>query len=274
MFNCSVMVELGNGASARFWTDSWLPARPILTFAPHLFRAIGRRFLLVSVKEALPSHRWVRHISGAHTAARCCTSTSISGRSWRAFSCSRLCVTASFGDGRWMAHTPRPRCTAHSSSACPPCWEPKSFGKLLHCRRKRHGLQDSADCALCGQEDETVDHLLVSCVFARELWHRLLQSFGWDRFTPALGARLSAWWMDVRRQVPKELRKGFDSAVLLASWRLWKECNSRVFDNAVCSPAQAVRRVFEEAEEWIVGAILGSFAVAGSRTGAIRFLAY
>jgi len=50
--------------------------------------------------------------------------------------------------------------------------------------------------------------------------------------------------------VPKELRTGFDSAVLLVSWRMWKERNSRVFDNAAGSPAQAARRVFEEAEEW------------------------
>jgi hypothetical protein len=33
-------------------------------------------------------------------------------------------------------------------------------------RRWRHGLQDSAECALCSQEDETVDHLLLDCVFA------------------------------------------------------------------------------------------------------------
>lgn len=62
MFNCSVAVLLGDGASARFWTDSWLPAGPIANFAPYLFRAVGRRFLQVSVKEALSDHRWVRHI--------------------------------------------------------------------------------------------------------------------------------------------------------------------------------------------------------------------
>ena len=68
MFSCSVVVELGDGTSARFWTDSWLTAGPIATFAPHLFRAVGRRFLLVSVKDALSGHHWVRHISRAHTA--------------------------------------------------------------------------------------------------------------------------------------------------------------------------------------------------------------
>jgi hypothetical protein len=31
-------------------------------------------------------------------------------------------------------------------------------------RRHRHGLQQNASCALCDQEDETTDHLLLSCV--------------------------------------------------------------------------------------------------------------
>lgn len=68
MFTCSVCLELGDGASARFWTDAWLPAGQIKFFAPHLFRAIGRRFLNVSVKDAIFQHRWVRHITGSHTA--------------------------------------------------------------------------------------------------------------------------------------------------------------------------------------------------------------
>jgi hypothetical protein len=42
-------------------------------------------------------------------------------------------------------------------------------------RRLRHGLQDLAECALYGQEDETVDHLLTSCVYVREPWFRLLR---------------------------------------------------------------------------------------------------
>ena len=41
-------------------------------------------------------------------------------------------------------------------------------------RRMRHGLQDSAACALCNQEDETTDHLFVSCVYNHEVWHRVL----------------------------------------------------------------------------------------------------
>jgi hypothetical protein len=44
--------------------------------------------------------------------------------------------------------------------------------------RWRHGLQDSAECALYSQEDGTVDHLLLDCVFARDLWLSILRPVG------------------------------------------------------------------------------------------------
>ena len=57
--------------------------------------------------------------------------------------------------------------------------------------------------------------------------------------------------MDARRQVPKEPQKGFDSAILLVSWWLWKERNSRVFDNVAYTATQATWKVMEEGDEWI-----------------------
>jgi hypothetical protein len=45
-------------------------------------------------------------------------------------------------------------------------------------RHHRHNLQDDDSCALCGQLAETLDHLLLSCIFSRELWFKLLHSVG------------------------------------------------------------------------------------------------
>jgi hypothetical protein len=33
-------------------------------------------------------------------------------------------------------------------------------------------------CPLCDQEDETMNHLLISCVFTRIFWYMLLRKFG------------------------------------------------------------------------------------------------
>ena len=51
-----------------FWTDAWLPDGAISSFAPNLFKAVGRRRLGRTVKDALTNRRWVRDISGAPTA--------------------------------------------------------------------------------------------------------------------------------------------------------------------------------------------------------------
>jgi len=42
----------------------------------------------------------------------------------------------------------------------------------------RKGLPHPECCPLCDQMDETIDHLLVSCVFTRQFWFRLLRSVG------------------------------------------------------------------------------------------------
>jgi hypothetical protein len=57
--------------------------------------------------------------------------------------------------------------------------------------------------------------------------------------------------MDARCLVPGHLRQGFDSVVLLVSWRLWRERNSRVFDNISITVDQARRVVLDEGDEWI-----------------------
>jgi hypothetical protein len=67
MFQSSVTVVVGDGQSARFWTNSWLPNGPISRFTPHLFAAIGRRRRQKSVRDAISNQSWVHDIQGATT---------------------------------------------------------------------------------------------------------------------------------------------------------------------------------------------------------------
>jgi len=72
--------------------------------------------------------------------------------------------------------------------------------------------------------------------------------------------------MDARCLVPRPMRKGFDAAVLLLSWRLWKERNSCVFNNAHSSVVQAARGVLKEGDQWVAAGFtaLSVFVVAAS----------
>ena len=63
---------MGNDASARFWTDSWLSNGAIYNFASILFQAVGCRRIKRTVKEALTNHQWARDITGAPTVVVLC----------------------------------------------------------------------------------------------------------------------------------------------------------------------------------------------------------
>jgi hypothetical protein len=109
------------------------------------------------------------------------------------------------------------------------------FWLLLHDRlwtmvqRMQHGLQDGDACALCGQEQETARHLAGECVFAREVWFRVLTPIGLAILVPPPGIAFLDWWLLYRVQLETAKRKGFDSLIILGAWCLWKECNQRVF---------------------------------------------
>jgi hypothetical protein len=48
--------------------------------------------------------------------------------------------------------------------------------------------------------------------------------------------------------VPNLFRRGFDSLVLLVSWKLWKERNRRTFDGITKTPAEVLVSIREEGE--------------------------
>jgi hypothetical protein len=51
-------------------------------------------------------------------------------------------------------------------------------------RLARQGLSHPAKCLFCDQEQESIQHLLIGCVFARQFWFSLLQHVGLSSLTP------------------------------------------------------------------------------------------
>jgi hypothetical protein len=51
-------------------------------------------------------------------------------------------------------------------------------------------------CCLCKSDGETIDHLLLHCKIARELWYAIFSRFGLSWVMPSSLANLFAcWWM-------------------------------------------------------------------------------
>jgi hypothetical protein len=97
-------------------------------------------------------------------------------------------------------------------------------------RLAKRGLDHPVQCPLCDQEDETVQHLLISCIFSREVWFRILSMVNLQQFYPTNSDLVfQVWWANLEGKMPAVQRKGINSLVLVAWW-LWKQRNECVFE--------------------------------------------
>src|SRR4051812_27296479 len=80
----------------------------------------------------------------------------------------------------------------------PPCGAAFSCGLLMgrvgtSDRLARRGFPHHDTCPLCDQGEETVNHLLAGCVFAREVWAKVGLIMGMFGLALAQGEDLRAW---------------------------------------------------------------------------------
>jgi hypothetical protein len=77
-------------------------------------------------------------------------------------------------------------------------------------RLARRGMDHPDRCPLCDQQDETVQHILVACVFPRDVWFRTLSRLELQHLTPTSDAAVfQEWWGEAKRNVPKQKKKMF-----------------------------------------------------------------
>jgi hypothetical protein len=123
------------------------------------------------------------------------------------------------------------------------------------CRTADHlarcGLDHPEKCLLCDQDEETIDHLLISSVFARQFWFNLLQQVHIQQLAPQLGATsFMDWWRSAHERSTRLIQKGSNSLVVLGAWMLWKHRNRCVFDGVAPCMAVAMTQAEEERKVW------------------------
>lgn len=123
---------------------------------------------------------------------------------------------------------------------------------MLDCRPlAKRGLPHPTACLLCDQAEESIQHLLVSCVFSRQVWFLILHHLNLDGLAPTLlTTRFSSWWGSALRGVPKELRKRLNSLIILVAWEIWKHRNSCVFEGSSPNHQTLLQNVANEYTVW------------------------
>lgn len=235
MFQASVTVVIGDGRSAKFWTDAWLPDGPICRFAPHLFNAIGKRRRNKTIRDAITNGSWIRDIQGAPVAHVLCDYVvvwaKVQGVVFDDLTSDRF-IWKWTTDGSYTASSAYCAFFTGMSSlrGAKELWKARApakckffFWLLLHERlwtaerRKRRGLQDDDACALCDQEPETARHLSGECVYAREVWYRVLATLGSAALAPQQGTAFMDRWLERRQLLTSVWHVGFDSLVILVA---------------------------------------------------------
>lgn len=102
---------------------------------------------------------------------------------------------------------------------------------------------------LYDQEEDTINHLLVGCVFARQFRFHTLRQVGLQEVSPQPDDTIfHEWWERVIRLCNQEMRKGLNSLIVLGAWILWNHCNRCVFDGVAPNLLETLARVQKTAE--------------------------
>ncbi|CAL5041675.1 unnamed protein product [Urochloa decumbens] len=267
-FAISVLAILGNGMRIKFWEDNWMDGTSIQHLAPNLVRLVPAHFRANrTVAQALMEQRWTRDITNTLNPRAIQELDLI----WDIVQGAVLQDREDQFIWRWSTngqYSAQSAYRALQSGSIPihgvnliwNSWAPLKVKMFLWLavhrrhwtaeRRIRHGLQSHTNCLLCDQELETIEHILVRCSYAQQIWWLILQHLGFVVLIPGNGS-IQEWWHQLRNQLLSHKRKGFDSLFALITWQLWKERNARLFRDAVSTPLQLLGRIKREGDDWI-----------------------
>ncbi|GJN31673.1 hypothetical protein PR202_gn00025 [Eleusine coracana subsp. coracana] len=261
MFNISVHVKVGDGSKAHKCID----CSSIEFLAPIVYNAIGKKIRKKrTVLEALQHDQWITDIQGSLLASGLQQYFHLYDKIqniqllsfvpdkfvWRWSNSEQYLASSAyrtFFTGLCEIPGAKQLSKAMAQQRCKffvwlalldRCWT----SERLH----RHNMRDDDVCAFCAQERESIQHLLLTCVFSRQVWSHLLSPLRLVYLMPTEESNMVDWWTTTRKLIHKDKRKGFDTLVILSWWLLWKERNSLVFNNSYKQPSSLVSYIQEE----------------------------
>ena len=275
-FAVAITSEVGNGKNTCFWTDRCLDGKSIQQSFPNLFGAVAARARKRKVTDTLHNRRWIFDIKGALTVqvlieyihlwqrlSNVVLQPEVEDTHIWQFSTGGQYTTKSAYEALFIGST--------QFGAWERIWKSWAPGKCKfflwtaahkRCwtadRLARKGLEHPAACPLCNQAQETIDHLLVSCVFARQLWFNLLLRFGLQELAPNLeDEKFDDWWATASRRVTGLVLKGLNSIIILGAWNLWNHRNRCVFDGASPSISNIISSTCVDMHQWSMAGAKG-----------------
>jgi hypothetical protein len=282
LFSVAMQTEIGDGTNTLFWSDRWLHGQRIADLAPRLLATVPkRRINNRTVCEALTAGQWVTDIQGPMTVGVIMEFLYIwdmisSIELWQGINDSHFWRVAA--DRKYSAKSAYDKFFLGSISFEPyqrisKSWAPSKchFFLWLAAQKKcwtadrlaRHGMSHLDKCPLCDQEEETIDHLLITCVFVRQFWFTILRQLNLQDISLQPDDRsFLEWWRKSNLIIGGAARRGLNSIIILGAWVLWKHRNRCGFDVAAPSLAAALSQAGEDRLMWEVAGARGLSSLA------------
>lgn len=259
-------MTLGDGATASFWFDSWLPDGAPFLLAPNVFQLSRRKNRCV--RDALQGSRWVQDLRERITAPLLHEFVSLWGRIFSSPGPSvgsdtfrwKLAEKGSYSAAsayrlQFLGSTSSPIMDVVWKS-----WAPlkcKFFAWLLSINRiltadrlmARH-WPNCYFCPLCRRNLETGHHLFTECLWVLQYWRQAAAMFGVASFDPDMWSGtypLSAWLLGLAGTT----KRGRSIALFLV-WFIWKERNARIFDDSDRTVQALLHAAKEEFLRWVL----------------------
>jgi len=125
---------------------------------------------------------------------------------------------------------------------------------------RRRGIVVLEWCVMCKKHGESVDHLLLHCDVARVVWSFFYSLVGVEWVMPSSVVDLLSGWGTLLGRGPVFLI--WKQVPLCVLWGLWRERNSRLFEDVEVSVGALCRKVLNMLYLWVSAHISGSLLFA------------
>ncbi|XP_021995848.1 uncharacterized protein LOC110893033 [Helianthus annuus] len=115
--------------------------------------------------------------------------------------------------------------------------------------RRRNVDIPSVMCPLCGDYEETVDHLFTTCSVAIRVW----TAFGtWCNIPPLFFFEFKDI-LEIHKLIKsdKKAEKIIYGLVIITCWCIWKSRNHTVFNQMKCSPVDIIGEIKSRGFAWV-----------------------
>ncbi|CAN1759570.1 hypothetical protein LINPERHAP1_LOCUS7188, partial [Linum perenne] len=116
---------------------------------------------------------------------------------------------------------------------------------------QKRGFSLPNRCVLCDSNNESIDHIFLSCIFSADIWLMLSSRlFIHGPLPSSIEAFINGWkGLNCDQRLNSDVMKVLLHALL---WFIWKERNDRIFKESRSSPSDVFRRVWFAVGDWLL----------------------